>query len=1114
MSDSGVQLYTLINSSPEYKTVYDYTHDYNSGVFQFAGDEDGFLNIKDELSVSNRQRLLDSYTPAELILYELYPAKDMPMRLGVKFVVPADKVDRNELLTKGLSVVSNNDVAFKANALAEIESDPGYTHVEKRSDGNSTNAGITKESCPEMTVWLWCRSLSPAGGASDEMNGEIFDITPFIQNISTHVTKNGGNWQLTLPPLICELDVEGKWVIKKDSLMQYLDPKYTSLSNQGYVAHSSLHDENLKRNSFLFHNIISTNDLIYIRFETLGLEKDDRLSDKNNLYVNKNQIPGKVYDMIGLVDINSQSVTPSSNDGTISISGRDLSKLFIEDGTYFFTQEFFSGKNSQISHEGSVVSKNGLLERVYSDNASSFYNLWFNNSVEHVFQFVIKQLSNIKIIPDELLSAYDTLSSNKRSTVFGYGDAYKIKNRDQLLQQYEDASLLAIRNLRNSYGLTATAKFSEDFQVNEVYNAVTIFLKDIRLKKVRKVFENETNGWKAFTWNTPNGTTERIDENQIPNYFIGKLYNIDNTIDGENILNNSELIATINNIDSYLDISNSIGKYKKLYSENLASGIWQIVKLVIDKSVASRRLNDPSISSANGSLMNFFRKVVQEPFAEIFFDTYSDIYGITIRKPPTDQIGLISLIEGKVNSEDGRVINGKPVVIDIESEDVLKEDLYFDDGSVYSWYHLKPEATYIGDQKFTWAYLPALYFQEYADIWGSKPMDLSHKYMPYIPLDPKSSESDISLTQKQSILDLKFMIDSNMMNPFTRKGVLLLNGDRRIKVGNVLRYKATGEIFTIDAVKQDFKIGESIIDRTTLVYVSRGMVEQLIYGIPYKTGKNQELDHISYFNVINTNLNLKTQPFVEQKTVRKKVGTKVIPPTIIPMNPLYNTGSLEQLKSASFTTSNGVLIKNIGLEKLDKYQPEQKAKFIQFIFAINALNIMVDITSGVRSHDEQAVIYNSKKGAKIGKAAKAGGSNHETGNAIDINLLVRVPGKYVDVKRVRITDNASVWKSTLVPFIAYKLDIMWGGNFSDNYDPVHFQLKTVGTNSTSEDVFEDVVENVKTNVLDESAIFSNFKVNEHVFKFFLRREQLSGKYNVEQINRKLYKKDVKEALGE
>src|SRR5207245_1320874 len=115
-------------------------------------------------------------------------------------------------------------------------------------------------------------------------------------------------------------------------------------------------------------------------------------------------------------------------------------------------------------------------------------------------------------------------------------------------------------------------------------------------------------------------------------------------------------------------------KYDPQIKEENAPGIWGIVKLLMDDEIQKRRLCDTSFSSAAGALINFIRGIAQEPLVEFYGDTYGDQYVLTFRKPPYDKKSLISLIEGRINTED-KTTNVNPVIVDIEESDVLQERL-------------------------------------------------------------------------------------------------------------------------------------------------------------------------------------------------------------------------------------------------------------------------------------------------------------------------------------------------------------------------------------------------------------------------------------------------------
>jgi hypothetical protein len=925
-----VKLYSVTHTSPEIETVGEYINQATSPAIGYLGREEDFLRIVGEDSRTNRQRIESTYIRQADRRLRGSEAAILPLKTGTTLYIEQDQINTQAFLTEGIEVVSTDEPAFKAAQLAALEADKGYIQVNRPVSGQ-LHTGISKTSYPEMTVWIWCRSLSPRNQEDDELKGEFFDLSPFIERISTNMGKNGGNCQITLPPLECVLDEDNKWSLKKSTIIQFPG------SNE-YVAQTSLFqvnnnggtvDEVLQRSQFLFQNMIGTNDLVLIRFETLDMEKEQRYSDQNDFYVNKKNIAGRIYDMIGLVDSTTQVVSTASNEVNIQINGRDLSKLFLDDGTYFFALE-----NSQgvLKFAGQSTIKSPLINRIFADNGMSFIALYMHTSIEHVLKFIMQQLAVIKIVPDELFSSY----GDRRNTRF-------------------------------------------------------------------------------------------------------------------NVTNHKD--KAIENSD-----------YRKIHEEELASGIWQIVKLVIDKSVSQRRVADSSMSMANGSLMNFIRAVCQEPLVEVIFDSYGDQYHLIVRKPPHDQKALISLIEGKVNTEDGTVTTA-PAIVDINLEDVLDEQFTFDDNEVYSWYQFYPKGALIGDaQNYSLSYLPAIYLPEYAEVWGSKPYVHSNTYLPYT--GKRSPEKGLDICERQALEDLKYVVESHQYLPFTRKGQIRLTMDRRLKIGNVIRYKPTGEIFFIDHVTHSFAINDQSIDATTTIHVTRGMVEQLIYGA-YLKNENDTPRWVSYFNIVNTSL-----VFNEIETINR-VPVKSQTVEAVPVEQLYV-----------------IQAGNLGLGRLDSYRryPESKNIFVKFINEINKLGYRVDITDTVRSWDEQ---WKLKYGIGGNLAnAEPGTSKHEQGAAIDINLVNDKTGE-----RLRKNSPYESWLRSGVPALAKSIGIRWaGGNGSFGYyvDRVHFEIQGVAIPQAQTQKQEYITVTEKT--IDRNAVFSEMKVNKFSFNFFHKKLQFDPAY--------------------
>lgn len=270
------------------------------------------------------------------------------------------------------------------------------------------------------------------------------------------------------------------------------------------------------------------------------------------------------------------------------------------------------------------------------------------------------------------------------------------------------------------------------------------------------------------------------------------------------------------------------------YKEELANGVWQIIKLAIDKNVSFRRTQDSTLSQPDGSLINHFHKVCQEPFVEFFGDTYGDMYYFIVRRPPFDGDAIKYFLKKKTY--------GKSLVIDIREEDIFNDNLSFDEDGIYSWYEIHPQNLFAGqNSEVALAYIPAVFFPIYADIWGNRRYSQPTNYVPYTGIMGNGYFYDREAVIKFVVNELKYLIDINCYLPFTRKGSITIAGDRRIKRGNFVRLLSTGEIFYVDIVTHSLSISERSIDRNTTLQVSRGMREKFI-----------DFPKYNYFNIIDT----------------------------------------------------------------------------------------------------------------------------------------------------------------------------------------------------------------------------------------------------------------------
>ncbi len=976
------------------------------------------LSYEDINGVKNIDAVFELYTDDELVQFDLIKTKfnsntatedelnSLPLKIGTNLSLELIKIDREVRVTESNQVINTHDFAsFLAAQLKNLLNDKSYirTYVSENKKVN------IKDQFPFISIWVWSRTLSL--DKENNFKDVILNVTPFVSNLTTSNTANGGNFSFDLSP--CEAEFVGEqWKIREGTIRMANNYQVSDF-NKNTVDKSG----ETKRSLIFFNTILQQNDVVFIRFEKLELENNRDKKDFN-FQISATDVPGKIFDMIGLIDnvpVNSQH---TNNDTTKTVNGRDLIKLFIEDGIYFYPTQFTDGG---LFANTNSISNSKLLR--YDGQLQSRFQV-ANRTIDRSLKFLINALGTIKITSDSLWDAYgERRSMNYQVTDENLSNkSQQIENEQSKVKQIKDLIEKSVRK----------DKLDEStINIDVVYKILYDFINYMYLNKKNKILQIQTEdvqgdltGWIDFTYiaeELPKSIiTKQLDEQlykrdrvwqdeqgrpiteaegkvliadleKQANQFLKdkqRLLSTNNLLDeltredaSKRVDKNKKLSVNKNNEYSsftaemlaeqnakfavpvststtptglnkteearkirieileaqYNDYKKRVGKINssptKKHYDNLnefakqafietyrliklknkkdiaevqtlepLQGIWQIVKLIIDPSIANRRIVDSSIGNEHGSLLNGIRKICQEPFCEFFTDTYGDQFYLTVRKKPFDKESIISMLEGRVvvekitpqftsplikpkgtevndlkgtssftddfnlqfstnKTKTGSNLNAlqtfenqeanikQSLIIEIDDSDIQSENLVYSQ-EAYSWYKLFPQNLIggNGDNDMALAYLKAVYFEEYADIYGSKPLDITTNYLPYFPIVDKNQKLPVAYFIKQGMIDLKYMIDSHCYLPFTRQGTIIVNGDRRIKRGTFIKLKSTDEVFYVDGVSNQYSI-QGKIDRTTTLQISRGMIEKYIKGVTEK-GFNY-----SYFNIINTEIN-------------------------------------------------------------------------------------------------------------------------------------------------------------------------------------------------------------------------------------------------------------------
>lgn len=378
--------------------------------------------------------------------------------------------------------------------------------------------------------------------------------------------------------------------------------------------------------------------------------------------------------------------------------------------------------------------------------------------------------------------------------------------------------------------------------------------------------------------NIPLITVNESDYTEVQKIAVNQEYKIDEAditpIQEQDISGEVDWEAT--EID---DEDDEVMVQERNLEEGLVSGIWQIMKLVMDADVADLRVRDAATSLQQGSLINFFQKVCQQPFVEFFGDTYGDQYYFITRRPPFDKEGMKKTMiaqglfdanatsyEGSNEQYEGRNTIQK-TIYDIYEDDIVSSNISFNNQNIYSWYQFIPIYE-LGAPAELQYLIPAVLFPEYAALWGSKSLSIRSQYRNFrnsnisdnVKNGDKTEQGDVEV--RHSIHDLKYIIESNAYNPFVRQGTITILGNRKIKRGTFIRVFWNSldcpEIFYVESVGKNYSVSSNGVSRTTSLTLSHGMLSDYMFDnaqgstkIGYDNVAEEDKTTLSYFNIID-----------------------------------------------------------------------------------------------------------------------------------------------------------------------------------------------------------------------------------------------------------------------
>jgi len=169
------------------------------------------------------------------------------------------------------------------------------------------------------------------------------------------------------------------------------------------------------------------------------------------------------------------------------------------------------------------------------------------------------------------------------------------------------------------------------------------------------------------------------------------------------------------------------------------------------------------------------------------------------------------------------------------------------------------------------------------------------------------------------------------------------------------------------------------------------------------------------------------------------------------LGPAFEASTPDEIRklALSYDEDDEVPRKDRNAEDINAAHPEMIPYIKAFIYKCWAeLKATIKVNSTYRSPLQQQKLYDQwVAGGQEGvKPTQPGTSWHNLGGALDFNP--KMPDGVTLLKKTSKED----WIASKIPAIGESLGLRWGGHFRGNYDPIHFDLGKIYTNTQKKEV--------------------------------------------------------------
>ncbi|BAK52965.1 tail protein with lysin activity [Bacillus phage SP-10] len=225
-------------------------------------------------------------------------------------------------------------------------------------------------------------------------------------------------------------------------------------------------------------------------------------------------------------------------------------------------------------------------------------------------------------------------------------------------------------------------------------------------------------------------------------------------------------------------------KYMEYEFEN-GKKIKELVHMKLSSRKGERLFDDKSFINFQGSMYSFLKEIVDEPFNQMFWETYKGKNTLVVRETPFNKDNWNDLKRHEITDDD------------VVSESIGRSDL-----ESYALFSVGMQSFFNSFDVSKTVNVFPLWYEPYFKKYGLRRLN---RYTAYVGYGNAEDAGDVNTKLESYQRDL---FNWNIMNPTFFNGTIVVKGRNKYKIGERLLYKSTEDgrdiEFFVEGVSQEF----------------------------------------------------------------------------------------------------------------------------------------------------------------------------------------------------------------------------------------------------------------------------------------------------------------------